>query len=189
MSEEIEIWKDIPDYEGYYQVSNWGRVKALSIVYSSGVNGRSIKTKPEKFMRCRVGKDGYCRTMITKDRVRKSYLIHRLVAIAFVNNTEGLPEVNHADGNKTNNHSNNLEWCFRNYNIQHAVRTGLKVARSGGESHTAKKVNQCDSDGNVIKEWACIKEASEALNIGAQSITHVLKGRWAQAYGYKWVYA
>ena len=101
-----EIWKDIPGYEGSYQVSNAGRVKSLPKTRGRGI-GYPVD---EKIIRHSVNSRGYCNVVLCKDGKTKTFLLHRLVADGFVDNPSNLPEVDHKDRNKTNNSVNNLRW-------------------------------------------------------------------------------
>ena len=121
-----EVWKDIKNYEGIYQVSNLGRIKALERVWYSGRNKSCRKERPEHIMRYRVGVGtGYCLIKLTKDGKEQHCLIHRLVAEAFIPNPNNLPEVNHKDGNKENNRIDNLEWVTSRENKIHAQKNNL----------------------------------------------------------------
>ena len=116
-----EIWKDVKDYEGLYQVSNMGRVKSLDriIIYS---NGRKVNTKG-KILNGYKKKNGYLQIDLYKNNVKKKYYIHRLVLMAFspCENMQEL-EVNHKDENKENNALDNLEWCEHKYNCDYGTR-------------------------------------------------------------------
>lgn len=123
-----EIWKDVKEYEGIYQVSNLGRVKALERTWYSGRNGCTKKTKPEHIMKYRLAKNtGYCLLKLVKNGVEKHVFVHRLVAETFISNPNNLPEVNHIDGNKENNCVDNLEWCTEKENISHAIKNKLRI--------------------------------------------------------------
>lgn len=135
----FEEWKDIPDYEGLYQVSNYGRVK-------------SLKYGKERIMKQRKRKDGYLLVCLYKDGVIKSFTVHRLVASAFIPNPNNLPQVNHKDENKENNCAKNLEWCDRKYNINYGTRNE-RVAKA-----KSKQVFQYDKDLNLIKIWDSTNE-------------------------------
>lgn len=100
----MEIWRDIEGYEGLYQVSTWGNVR--------NSNGNLIK--PQK------NSKGYLRVDLIKDGERKHKRINRLVAMAFIPNVYGLPQVNHKDGNKENNSYTNLEWTTNEINSKHS---------------------------------------------------------------------
>ena len=120
----MEIWKDIKGYEGLYQVSNEGRVKALSRVVKS--RWGTPKPLKEKEIREIVDSLGYSRLSLSKDGKVKAHKIHRLVAEAFL---VGEGQINHIDGNKQNNHVSNLEFCTQQENNIHAQKTGLKPSK------------------------------------------------------------
>lgn len=114
-----EKWKPIPEYEGLYEVSNIGNVRSLI-----GWNGREYYTRV-KMLKQTNSTTGYKKVELTKKGVKKSIKTHRLVAMAFIENKEKKPFVNHIDGNRLNNKVENLEWCTQKENVQHAIRTGL----------------------------------------------------------------
>lgn len=118
---EFEIWKDVQGYEGYYQVSNFGRVKSLTrTVKSNKGDNYPYATLSEKIRKPSEGK--YLQIILCKDGKTKKHLIHRLVAQAFIPNPNNLPCVNHKDENPRNNHVENLEWCTYQYNNQYNNR-------------------------------------------------------------------
>lgn len=115
-----ELWKDVVGYEGYYQVSNLGRVKQLCV--HTNLCGKSY-TRKERIKKQSI-RNGYLCVGLTKDGKHRTFLVHRLVADAFVENSK--PDVydcvNHKDENKQNNCVDNLEWCDRNYNDNYGTR-------------------------------------------------------------------
>ena len=117
-----EIWKAIPDYEEYYEVSNTGKIRSVTrtIIYKNGavhnLIGKELKQDIEK-------NQGYYRICLNKNGIKKTFKVHRLVALAFIPNPDNLPFVNHKDENKLNNNINNLEWCTAEYNINYGTRT------------------------------------------------------------------
>jgi hypothetical protein len=120
------IWKCISGYDGMYLISNTGVVKS---VCRNGTLGGELKS--------RLSKEGYVRYTLSINNVCKSFLAHRLVAIAFIENPENKPQVNHKDGNKANNHESNLEWTTRVENAFHA-RNIINTYRLGSDNPHAR---------------------------------------------------
>lgn len=116
---DCEEWKDIRGYEGHYKVSNLGRVKSLAREDSIG---RNLK---ERILKFSLDSEGYPYIILCKNGRVQGFNIHRLVAKAFIPNTENKPEINHKNGIKTDIKVENFEWCFRRENIAHAMTTGL----------------------------------------------------------------
>ena len=111
---EPEIWKPIKGYEGYYEVSDLGRVRGLERY----VNGYKIKPK---IMSLWLSKGGYCRVCLNKEGVQTPISLHRLVASTFIPNPENKACVNHIDGNPSNNKLSNLEWATYRENTTHYI--------------------------------------------------------------------
>jgi hypothetical protein len=129
----IEIWKNVTGHEDYL-ISNFGKIKRKPCPRI----GRN-QTLKEINITLSPNDDGYLRAAFNigpNKQIRK--FVHRLVAIHFIDNPSGLKEINHKDGDKLNNHVDNLEWCTRSYNIQHAYDTGLKKIRVGSELKYSK---------------------------------------------------
>lgn len=120
-----EIWKDIKGYEGLYQVSNLGKVRSMNF----------LKKKIVHELRLHEHRNGYISAMTQVKSVQKRLSVHRLVALHFIPNPENLPDVNHKDFNKQNNHFDNLEWNTKKQNIRHAWANGRmpKVRGSHGQ--------------------------------------------------------
>lgn len=120
-----ELWLPIEGYEGYYEVSNMGRVKSLSRPVEN--SQRNVK---EKFNKFHLKRDGYHSVLLSKNKIKKTIQLHRLVAKAFLPNPENKRVVNHIDGNKLNNCISNLEWVSSRENSCHYYRninTGTPV--------------------------------------------------------------
>lgn len=117
-----EIWKPVPRYEEYYEVSNLGRVKRTK----SGIG-----TQSGRILKGYTDPDGYKRVDLTVNNKSKGFFVHRLVATAFLSNPENKPQVNHIDGNKQNNNISNLEWVTQEQNMAHAWRIGLTKGNTG----------------------------------------------------------
>lgn len=166
-------WKDIPNFEGLYQVSSKGEIK---------------NKKTNKIL---IGgiKKGYRQVILVKKGKRKYCNVHRLVAESFIDNPKNKPQVNHIDGNKLNNCVDNLEWATRSENMKHAYKIGLEKPLYAKDNPRAKKVKQYDLDGIFIKEYNGIKEASRINDLNARDITKCCKGLRKQVGGYVWIYS
>lgn len=116
-----EIWKDIPNFEGLYQVSNLGNVKTLDKYVNSGIKNNSKVKRIGKILK-QYNKGGYLQVSLRKNYKRYYFGIHRLVAMAFIPNPNNYPQVNHKDENKLNNCVENLEWCTAQYNCNYGNR-------------------------------------------------------------------
>lgn len=180
-----EMWKDIPGYEGVYRISNLGRVLSLSREVHQKRNGQiEIRISKSRYLKFGSDGDGYLQIKLFKNGVYKTRKIHRLVAEAFIQNPNNLPEVNHKDENKQNNRSDNLEWSDRDYNIHY----GTWVERS--RNH--RPVAQYSLDGVFIKQFNSIREASRETGVYASNIGKCASGRTYKGYylksagGYKW---
>lgn len=176
-----EIWKDIIDYEGIYQVSNTGRVRSIDhyITFYDSKMGRDItKLIKGRVLKHRIGKSGYDTVILCNSGHRKDYKVHRLVAKAFIPNPDNLPFINHKDEIKTNNAVYNLEWCTNEYNINYGTRN----------EKYSKPVIQLNLDGNFIKEWSSAYKASQTLGIPQSSIWDCCNGNSSETHNYKWRY-
>lgn len=162
-----EIWKDIKDYEGLYQVSNLGRVKRIT-------TGRVLK--PLKHA------NGYLMVKLSKNSIVYTKTVHRLVAEAFIPNPEHKSEINHIDENKTNNNVSNLEWMTRKENINHGTRTE-RMSKTQSIPIIATNIKTGES-----KEFYGARECARQLGLTHGNITSVLKGRYKQTGGYIFKY-
>ena len=173
MTEINEIWRPIEGFEGLYKVSNLGRVKSLRNY--GGVKERIMKPYKTKW--------GYLGlTLRVKGKV-KWFPIHRLVAEAFIPNTDNLPQVNHKDECKTNNRVDNLEWMSCKDNVNYGTGIQRRVEKY------KKKVNQYTKDGVFIKQWDSPKDAADYLGISVHHIYSVCSGKRKKTGGYIWRYA
>lgn len=179
----VEIWKDIPGYEGYYQVSNTGKVKSLERI-SVRNNGKSEDVKchlRERMLNIQTQAQGYSQVVLSKNGSRKTFRLHALVAKLFVENPFKKKYINHIDGNKKNNKASNLEWVTAKENMAHAYKTGLI-------NHYKRKVLQLDENNNVLNKFSSLKEAAECVGGSKCGICDACKGRRVRSYGYKWKY-
>lgn len=166
----MEIWKDIPNYEGLYQVSNLGRIRSLYNYRKYNILTQNIKR-------------GYYQIGLRKNGVRKWHQVQRLVALAFIPNPNNLPQVNHKNENKLDNNVNNLEWCSVSYNNTY----GTRIKRV--KEKVSKPVYQYDLEGNFIKKHDSLVDATKEMGLKSNStISLCCSGKYETAAGYKWKY-
>lgn len=120
----MEIWKEIPGYEGVYEVSDFGRVRSSKNKTTKSIRSGERKWK-QRILRLKTDKNGYKRISLWKNKQPKDFLVHRLVAMAFISKVEGKDYINHIDGQPSNNHVQNLEWCDHRENLMHAFENRL----------------------------------------------------------------
>ena len=183
-----EVWKDIPEYEGYYQVSNFGRVKSLARQRKSGYG--SISKVRERIMKSKDDKDGYQLHGLSKDGQTKTFRLHKLVAICFIDNPkpELFNQINHIDGNKLNNKPENLEWCDSSHNQREAIKLGLKGGKPYNPRIDSTPIRQFDKKGNFIKRYENLAEACRVNHLSKTAICNCLNKRSKSSGGYIWVY-
>ena len=165
-----EEWRSVRGYEGIYEVSNIGRIRSLITLYAS---------KPKILIQT-VGKRGYCTVQLRDGYTGVTKTTHRLVAEAFVPNIQGLECVNHIDGDKENNHMDNLAWCTHAENLQHAYDTNLRKTR---------KVAQYTLEGKLVMIYSgCADAGRKNKSMNKNSISRCARGVNSTAYGYIWMY-
>jgi len=176
-----EIWRDVLGYEGYYKVSNFGKVKSVDRIV---VRSDNIKQLVKERM-LKPGKDtsGYVQVHLCKGGKFKTVSVHRLVAIAFIDREDEAFEVNHKDENKSNNSIENLEWISRIDNL----RYGTGIER--GAISCSKPVVQMDLNKNIIKIWKSGVEVERTLGFCQTYISMVCLGKRKRAYGFRWGFA
>lgn len=175
-----EIFKDIKGYETDYMITSFGRV------YSKITN---------RFLRTSKHKCGYLKASLSKDGKTRTFLVHRLVASNFLDNPDNLPEVNHKDGNKENNHIDNLEWVSTSVNTKHAYENNL----SGFKDmvlENLRKINEQTSykkiilkKGNEFFEFSSVGKAADFFGLKRDNITRAIRKKHKVAgfevFGYK----
>ena len=173
-----EIWKDIKDYEGLYQVSNFGRVRSLGFYtkYLSYRKGRILK-------QVKNNKTGYLYLTLCKNGKHKTFLVHRLVAFAFPEICgyyfEG-SEVNHKDENPENNNAENLEWVSHMNNINYGNRNYKSMVSQ------QRPIIQFDLNYNYLRDWFSINQIHRETGINRSNILSVCTNKRKTAGGFIW---
>ena len=172
----MEEWRDIKGYEGAYQVSSYGRIRSLERIVVRW-NGNGDYLAKEKILNIKPRPDGYMEVKLSKDNIKKSYKVHRLVAEAFIPNPNNLPCVNHKIDDyehRSDNRVENLEWCTYEYNNNYGNH-GKRISdvTKGDKNPRARKII-CVTTG---EKFDCITYAAKTYNVSRQSITHCLMGR------------
>ena len=174
----MEEWKDVPGYDGKYQVSSLGNVRST--------NWRGTGQTKNLFLK--KHNQGYLQVELAKDGRRKTFTVHRLVAICFVDGyIEGLV-VNHKNENRMDNRAEYLEWCSQSYNTAytacHLYRDGKRKAFK-----CRAPILQLDMNMNVIRKWNSPIEIKHTLGFNDWSIKQCCLGKRKQSYGYLWQFA
>jgi predicted XRE-type DNA-binding protein len=167
-----EEWLPISGYEDYYEVSSNGRVKRVSSITRHG------RKRKEGIIKANAFRTGYEYVELCKDNVRKKMLVHRLVAVAFLDNPDMRPQVNHINGNKRDNRRINLEWSTSSENQKHSIKTGLRTAK--GEKNSRCKL----TEGKIIEIRRLLKDGTmkqsaiaKIFNVSMPTITDIKQGR------------
>ncbi len=196
----VEIFKDIPWYEGLYQVSNLGNVKSL--------NSWRRRKWMQKILKSSLNNKWYCYIVLCKDWKQKHFLIHRLVAITFLDKIDLKILVNHKDWIKLNNNLENLEFCDYKDNALHSWVNWLSIytekARKNNWLKTnrnpsiwkfwilnksSKKVDQYDLEWNFIKTWDSMSNIWRELSLNISSISRCCSWKMSITWWYKWYYS
>ena len=177
-----ETWRDIPTFEGLYQVSNLGRVKSL------GRPGHSLFFHfwhDERILRPHKHRDGYLEAELYKDGIRTRFLIHKLVARAFIPNPENKREIAHINSIKTDNRVENLCWVSR-YEIMHnpltvAHHRAAMALQRGGKNHKARSVINLDTN----QVFETLTSAALASGVHRETLRRAILHGWKCA-GCRW---
>ena len=170
-----EIWKNIPNYEGLYQVSNLGRVKSFR-------KCTKHRFESEYILKPSVSNSGYAQVTLYDNTVRRKFLVHKLVAEAFIPNPNNYPQVNHKDENPLNNEVTNLEWCTSEYNNAYGT------ARIRMIETKSRPVEQLTIDGQILAVYRSAKIARQMLGVSKSSLGYAIRSG-SNCKGYFWRYS
>lgn len=171
-----EVWKDVVGYEGIYEVSNRGEVRTHKDK-TTYTELRGIRNWKQRVLKQKVSKDNNHRVNLWKDGKGQTWLVHRLVAFAFIAEVAGKEYVNHIDGNRMNNAVDNLEWCNHKENNNHAFDTGL--------IQTGKKITLVNKITGEEHNFRSMTKASDFLNRDHGAISRKLKKGISEVDGFK----
>ena len=177
---EQVIWKPISGYEGRYEVSNDGQIRSLDIYIDCGINTRLCQGRIKPIHK---NNRGYCWVNLCKDGKCARHLVHRLVAETFVTNVHNKPQVNHIDGNISNNQASNLEWVTDDENKAHSS------VSFGGTQRPKKAVVVTKKTTGETFYFDGLRVAERALSLDHGTAMKVLKGKQATHRGYYIAYA
>lgn len=183
-----EEWKDIKDFEGLYQVSNYGRVKSI------GKYSKLGNPTPYRILRPGKNKEFRYLVILCKDKKRFTRKVHRLVAQAFIPNPENKPEVNHVNpitNDLCDNRVCNLEWVTSSENSQWCIKLGRDSkppVRFGKDNNRSHPVCQYNKNGEFIKAWDCINDACRNGMFERHGMTLCCKGKLKTHRKFVWKY-
>lgn len=198
---EQEFWKDIEGYEGYFMISNLGRVKSVERYVPWSNSTRHVK---ERIIKQHIGAYGYPSVTLCKEMKSKDIPIHRLLARAFIPNPDKKPQIDHIDTNILNYSLNNLRWvtpkensnnpltlehCRKNTYSKDSLRKRLETRKAKQTETSPKTVFQYSMDGDFIVEYESSCEAERHTGIKASAIRRVCCGKCYSAGGYIWRYS
>ena len=175
-SNAAETWRPVAGFEGYYEVSDRGRVRSVDHYDRIG------RFWHGKILSPHAQRSGYLNVHLSKNDIRKTVRVHRLVAEALIDNPSGFPEVNHLNEDVTDNRAANLEWCTRAANLNYGTYQTRKAVSQG------KPVNAI-LDGVVIATFASQGIAARFVNGRQSGIALALSGKCEHYRGLRWEYA
>ena len=176
-----ELWLPIPDWNGFFEISNWGRVRSLSRRYVV----KNIIRTPE------FGKDGYLVFTLNTSAKKKKIIAHRVVGKLFIPNPTNKPQINHKKAIKVDNRVSQIEWTTEKENREHAVQMGLVskawLGKTGKNHPSSRIVYQYDLEAALIEEWESATEVSKSFGVNRSTIAKYCREDKI-SFGFRWSY-
>jgi Trp operon repressor len=178
---EIEVYVDISNYEGYYQVSNYGNVRSLDRVITEQTG--KTQTLKGRILKPHTNSSGYYQINLNRKSIRTTFAIHQLVAQAFLDNRSRKPTVNHINGIKTDNNVNNLEWATYSENLEHAYKNKLRtsvLSQAVGEKNYKRKLTPeqvIEIKRLLVAGNLTHREIATKFSVARSTITEIKSGR------------
>ena len=175
----MKRWKNIPGYDGVYQVSDQGQIRSVDRMVTMVMKGTPCQSfRPGHEIVPSMNRGGYFEVVLYRGGKGVHHFVHRLVASAFVPNPLGLPQVNHLDENKGNNTASNLGWCTAQENSCYGTRPKRLQTR----------VAMFTTKGHVVREFESVRDAATFVRCDYTTIVHCCRGKQKTAKGYVWKY-
>lgn len=183
----MEIWKSIKGFEGYYEVSSIGRIRSVDRYVHSGIKHNNSRLVKGRMLKQSLKKNGYFSVDLSKDNKVKTMLVHRIVAINFIENPNNKKVVNHKNANKQDNRIENLEWVTDGENKDHAKKNDLYKG-PGRKPIKCKQTGMCFESSYHAAEWLNTNVFNCTKNVKhvACKIRACVLGKQSIAYGYTW---
>lgn len=168
---DVEVWKDIPGFEGYYEASTLGYIRSKERLVKYKKDG--VRIMKSHILKPKIMNKGYYEVILSKNNKQHSYRLHRLIATTFIPNPNNLPYINHIDENKLNNSVSNLEWCTPKYN---------------NDAHYGKNkvIYQFDLKGNLISTHTVYENAGRSVGGNKHGVYRCCIGKLKTYKGFIW---
>lgn len=185
----MEKWKPIVGYEGYYEVSDHGRVRRVPRLVNTGIRFNEKRLCKGKMLKQNLKRNGYLTVDLSKDNKIKTMSVHRLVANAFLDKVDGKEYVNHINCNKKDNRAENLEWCTAQENTLHAKANGI-LGKPPRKPIRCKQTNMVFSSSYEAAEWVNLTKFGNTRQIQAlaNKIRCCASGHQKSSAGFTWEY-
>lgn len=184
----MEQWKAVIGYEGFYEVSDRGRVRSVARIVKSSFRNGGVRHRPSIILKQKKRKNGYHSLTLSINGSVRDLLVHRLVAEAFCPREKDGVQVNHINGNKSDNRAKNLEWCTATENQQHAIATGLRPPQKNRKKIMCVETQTIFDGSYAAATW--VNETKFACSKDVPCISRHIRGcatgQSRTAYGFHW---